>query len=201
MTFSALLYAEGFTDFLYGLSFSYQLFNGILYLDYLYKPYNDMNRAFSNSPVPDSFPNNSALLLGLRYSFASGILLSFEYLYNGNGFSTVELDDFILSGNASFSTGYFNANNWAKHNMHLSLMWNPSFLSSMTVGCQLQLLAPAFTASEYMGLMVSPYFGYSFSQYLSVGLSMRFPVGGAMGYFELAERKQVEAALEVKFKY
>jgi hypothetical protein len=65
-TFSALLYAEGFKDFPFGFSCSFQLFNGIFYLDYLY---------------------SSSLLFGLRHSLPGAVVLNYEYLYNGDNFS------------------------------------------------------------------------------------------------------------------
>jgi hypothetical protein len=157
-TLSALLYAEGFTNFLYGFSGSFQLFNGIFYLDYLY----------------NSFAKNSSLVFGLRYNMPWAVALNYEYFYNGSGLSA---DD----------------SNWLKHNMFLSLMWNPSFLSSMTLGSQFQLFTNSFSDTKNMGLVFTPYMGYSFYQNLSGGLSMSFPIAGASGSSEIM--------LEIKFKY
>jgi len=145
-TFSALLYAEGFEDLLFGLSCSYQLFDGIFYLDYLYK---------------------SSLVFGLCYSLPWAVSLNYEYFYNG--------------GNSS------------KHNMFLSLNWNPSFLPSLTIGSQFQVSAPSFTDTENRSLIISPYVGYSFYQNLSGGLSMKFPMS--------AGSRQTEVMLELAFKY
>jgi hypothetical protein len=158
-TFSTLLYAEGFRDFPFGLSCSFQLFNGIFYLDYLYK---------------------SSLLFGLRYSLPGAVVLNCEYLYNGNNFST---------------------NNLSKHNMFLSLTWNPSFLPSLTIGSQFQLWVSSFIDTEYIGLVFSPYMGYSFNQNLSGGLSMRFPIGEPSRLSMLAIRRQTEVMLELGFRY
>jgi hypothetical protein len=157
-TLSALLYAEGFTNFLYGFSGSFQLLNGIFYLDYLY----------------NSFAKNSSLVFGLRYNMPWAVALNYEYFYNGSGFSA---DD----------------SNWLKHNMFLSLMWNPSFLPSLTFGSQFQLSAPSLIDTKDMGLELIPYLGYSFYQNLSADLSMSFPVVGASGSFKIM--------LELKFKY
>ena len=153
-TFSALLYAEGFRDFPFGLSCSFQLFNGIFYLDYLYK---------------------SSILFGLRYSLPGAVTLDYEYLYNGNNFS--------------------------KHNMFLSLVWNPSFLPPLTIGTQFQLWASSFIDAEYMGLVFSPYVGYSFYQNLGGGLSMRFPIGELSGLSIPGIRRQTEVMLELRFRY
>ena len=199
MTLSALLYAEGFRDFLYGLSGSWQLFKGIFYLDYLYKPYND--RRAAGTLIADSFANNSSLLFGLRYYIIGGVALNYEYLYNGNGFSSGELDDYLSTGNFQSISGYFNVNNWARHNMFLSAMWNPPFLQSMSVGSQFQLLAPTFVDTEYIGFIFSPYASYSFSQNIGAFLSMRFPFGGELSYFDFSNRKQVEVMLELSFRY
>jgi hypothetical protein len=158
-TISALLYAEGFKDFPFGLSFSFQLFNGIFYLDYLYK---------------------SSLLFGLRYGLPGAVTLNYEYLYNGNNFSN---------------------NNLSKHNMFLSIMWNSSFLPSLTIGSQFQLWASSFVDTEYIALVFSPYIGYSFYQNLSGGLSVRFPIGEPSGLSMLGIRRQTEVTLELRFRY
>ena len=154
LTFSALLYAERFRDFPFGLSCSFQLFNGIFYLDYLY---------------------SSSLLFGLRYSLPGAVVLNYEYLYNGN--------------------------NLSKHNMFLSLVWNLSFLPALTIGSQFQLWASSFIDAEYIGLVFSPYMGYSFYQNLSGGLSVRFPIGEPSGLSMLAIRRQTEVTLELRFRY
>jgi len=158
-TFSALLYAEGFRDLFYGLSCSFQLFNGIFYLDYLYK---------------------SSILFGIRYSLPGAVTLNYEYLYNGNNFSN---------------------NNLSKHNMFLSLMWNPSFLPSLTIGSQFQLWASSFVDTEYIALVFSPYMGYSFYQNLSGGLSMRFPIGEPSSLSMLGIRRQTDIMLELRLSY
>jgi hypothetical protein len=181
-TFSALFYAEGFMDFLYGLSGSYQLFDVIFYLDYLYKPYNERITADTENIITDSFTNNSSLVFGFRYNFHGAVALNYEYFYNGSWSST---DD----------------NNWSKHNMFLSLMWNPSFLPPLALGSQFQLLAPSFIDTEYMGLVFTPYISYSFYQNLSGGLSMRFPIGGPCGFFKPVTGRQTEVMLELKFRY
>jgi hypothetical protein len=162
-TFSVLLYAEGFRDFLYGLSGSCQLFDVIFYLDYLYKPYNGRKTADTETVTADSFANNSSLLFGLRYNLSGAVALNYEYLYNGS-----------------------EVNNWPKHNMFLSLMWNSSFFPSLIIGSQFQLSASSFIDTKDVDLVFSPYISYSFNQNLSGGLSMRFPT---------------EVMLELKFKY
>ena len=158
-TFSALLYAEGFRDFPFGLSCSFQLFNGIFYLDYLY---------------------SSSVLFGARYNLPGAVTLNYEYLYNGNNFSN---------------------NNLSKHNMFLALTWNPSFFLPLTIGSQFQLWASSFIDAEYVGLVFSPYMGYSFYQNLSGGLSVRFPIGEPSGLSVLGIRRQTDVMLELRLRY
>ena len=83
----------------------------------------------------------------------------------------------------------------------LKINLKEGMLESISIGSQFQLLAPTFVDREYIGFIYSPFVNYSFSQNMGAGLSMRFPFGGELSYFDFSNRKQVEVMLELVFQY
>jgi hypothetical protein len=201
LDFSLLLFFEQVKYLPVGTALSYQIGNTILYVDYFFKPYHEKVQLYG--PYSVSFFDNSLFVGGIKY-LNTPWALSFEYFYNGDSFSTHEIDEYKNKiENMVMAANDISVNNWTRHNLFFSISVNPlvNLNPNVLIGLSFLANSPSFILVDYMGFAVQPYIEYSFSQSITMNLSARFWAGGSNSLNRLNALEKMRISLGLEFMY